>query len=115
MEPHCTVLGLFAGQRKEQFRSPHGKKRETAMKLITKAVLTAASALALSATTASAEIVCNDEGDCWHVREHHAYRPEFGVRVYPDAWRWGDADAHRYRWREHEGRGYWRRGAWIGF
>lgn len=53
------------------------------MNLLSKSVLTAASVLALTATTASAEIVCNDEGDCWHVRERHVYRPEFGVKVYP--------------------------------
>jgi hypothetical protein len=85
------------------------------MKFITKSVMAAAIVLALTATTASAEIVCNDEGDCWHVRERHVYRPEFGVKVYPDDWRWGEADARRYRWREHEGRGYWRNGIWIGF
>jgi hypothetical protein len=39
------------------------------MKFLTKSALAAASLLALGATTASAEIVCNDEGDCWHVRE----------------------------------------------
>ena len=85
------------------------------MNILTKAILVGASALALTATAASAEIVCNDEGDCWHVRVRHEYRPEFGVRVYPDDWRWADPDAHRYRWREHEGRGYWRNGLWIEF
>ena len=84
------------------------------MNLLSKSVLTAASVLALTATTASAEIVCNDEGDCWHVRERHVYRPEFGVKVYP-AWRWAETESRRYRWREHEGRGYWRNGIWIGF
>lgn len=85
------------------------------MKLLLKGAAIAASFLAVTTTTASAEIVCNEDGDCWHVRERHVYRPEFGVTVYPDTWRWRDADAHRYRWREHEGRGYWRRGVWIGF
>lgn len=85
------------------------------MNLLSKAVLTAASVLALTASTASAEIVCNDEGDCWHVRERHVYRPEFGVRVYSDDWRWSETEGRRYRWREHEGRGYWRNGIWIGF
>ncbi|HML27254.1 MAG TPA: hypothetical protein PKE16_00145 [Hyphomicrobium sp.] len=85
------------------------------MKLIVKSAFVAASLLAVTATTASAGIVCNEDGDCWHVRERYAYRPEFGVTVHPDDWRWRDADAHRYRWREHEGRGYWRRGVWIGF
>ena len=54
------------------------------MNIFSKGALAAASVLALTATTASAEIVCNEEGDCWHVRERHVYRPEFGVNVYPD-------------------------------
>ena len=63
------------------------------MNLFSKGALAAASVLALTATTASAEIVCNGEGDCWHVRERHVYRPEFGVRVYPDDWRWRETEA----------------------
>jgi hypothetical protein len=85
------------------------------MSLLSKNMLAAAGALALTATTASAEIVCNSEGDCWHARERHVYRPEFGVKVYPDEWRWAESDSKRYRWREHDGRGYWRNGIWIEF
>ena len=78
---------------------------------------------------ASAYVVCNDEGDCWHVhqRYHHS-----GVHFvyHDDDWyfhhNWNhdwdrehdyDYDADRqYRWREyHEGRGYWRNGVWITF
>ncbi len=70
-------------------------------------------ALALTATAASAEIACNSEGDCWHVKESHFYRSEHGVIVHPDDWRWADRDHDRYHWREHEGRGYWREGRWI--
>lgn len=71
----------------------------------------AASALALSAASASAAIVCNDEGDCWHVKKHVEYKPEFRLHVHPDNWKWGDHD--HYKWREHEGRGYWRSGVWV--
>ena len=78
---------------------------------------------------ASAYVVCNDEGDCWHV--HHRYH-RAGVRFtyYDDDWyfhhNWNhdwdrehdydyDSDRH-YRWREyHEGRGYWQNGVWIQF
>lgn len=88
---------------------------EETMNALTKVVLAGAGALALTTTAASAEIVCNSEGDCWHVKVRHEYRPEFGVHVYPDNWRWAEADGRRYRWREHEGRGYWRNGIWIGF
>jgi hypothetical protein len=69
--------------------------------------------LTVGVTTASAAIVCNAEGACWHVRRPYAYRPEFGVVVRPDNWRWGPGD--HYTWREHAGRGYWRNGAWIRF
>jgi hypothetical protein len=69
--------------------------------------------LAITAPAASAAIVCNGEGECWHVHRNYAYAPEFGVVVHPDNWRWGAGE--RYRWREHAGRGYWRNGAWVRF
>jgi hypothetical protein len=65
------------------------------------------------ASSASAAIACNREGECWHVRNAYNYRPEFGIVVHPNGWRWG---AHEHwRWREHTGRGYWRNGVWIRF
>jgi hypothetical protein len=84
------------------------------MKGLTTAISGVVCALALT-TAASADIVCNREGDCWHVRDRHAYRPEFGITVHPDHWKWEDHERTRYRWREHEGRGYWRDGRWIEF
>ncbi len=81
------------------------------MHVLTKVILVGASALALSAANASAEIVCNDDGDCWHVRERPVYPPEVKLRIYGDDWKWSDHD--HYRWREHEGHGYWRDGAWV--
>lgn len=74
-----------------------------------------AAALAATATSASAYIVCNRVGDCWHVSERYHYRPSFGVVIHDDNWRWRDRDDRRYRWREHEGRGYWRNGIWLSF
>jgi hypothetical protein len=61
--------------------------------------------LAFGATTASAAIVCNGAGDCWRTKERYAYPPNAGVQIYADDWKWGPND--NYRWREHEGRGYW--------
>lgn len=81
------------------------------MRTLSKIALAAVGSLALTATAASAEIVCNDEGDCWHVRHRVEYRPEFRLHVHPDDWRWAEHD--RYRWREHEGPGYWRNGIWL--
>ena len=64
-------------------------------------------------TVASAEIVCNGENECWHVRDHYDYKPEWGLTVHEDSWKWG-ADDH-YKWHEHHGRGYWHNGAWVVF
>jgi hypothetical protein len=85
------------------------------MRGIHKALLVGAAALTMTASAARAEIVCNDEGDCWHIKTRHEFRPEFGVKIYPDNWRWEEREAKKYRWREHEGRGYWRNGIWLEF
>jgi hypothetical protein len=77
------------------------------------AVLLTVGAFAFTATSASAAIVCNQEGDCWHVKKAYEYQPAFGITVHEDNWKW-DTNEH-YRWREHEGRGYWRNGVWIKF
>ena len=70
-------------------------------------------AMAALAAPAGAAVACNRSGDCWHTTDRYNYRPTFGITVHDDAWTWG----HRshYRWREHEGRGYWRHGAWVTF
>ncbi len=70
-------------------------------------------ALALTATTASARIVCNEEGDCWHVHADYEYAPSFGLTIHPDDWKWSDGEKHA--WREHDGRGYWKGGSWTDF
>ncbi|WP_072391647.1 hypothetical protein [Hyphomicrobium sp. CS1GBMeth3] len=82
---------------------------------ITKVGLALAGTLVLMTTNANAAIVCNEEGDCWRVKERYEYKPEFRLHVYEDDWRWPDAEGHRYRWREGRGRGYWRNGVWIEF
>ena len=64
------------------------------------------------ATTASAAVVCNDEGDCWKVKKKHTYPSGVNLRIYGDDWVPGEG----YRWREAgEGPGYYRGGVWIGF
>lgn len=85
---------------------------KTRLKLLAAALL-GAGALALSTTSASALIACNNDGVCWHVHHRWVYRPEFGVVVHPDTWRWGPGE--HYVWREHPGRGYWRGGVWVSF
>lgn len=86
------------------------------MKNVTKlgaAMALGISALALTATSASAVIVCNREGACWHAHRDFVARPEMGVVVHPNGWRWGVHE--RYVWKEHPGRGYWRNGVWVTF
>jgi hypothetical protein len=83
-----------------------------ALKLAAAAAMSAG-LLAASTSAASAYIVCNRDGDCWHVHERYDYRPEFGLVIHNDDWRWHRH--HHYRWREHDGRGYWRSGVWVTF
>ena len=79
------------------------------------AALLGATAIAFTASSASAYVVCNREGECWHVKHRYQYHPEFGLVIHDDDWRWRDEEHDRYRWREHHGRGYWRNGIWISF
>jgi hypothetical protein len=69
--------------------------------------------LALSSTSTSARIVCNADGDCWHVHQDYTYQPERGLTVHPDHWKWTDGE--HFSWREHNGRGYWKGGNWEEF
>lgn len=68
------------------------------------------------AQPASAYVVCNSDGDCWHTDRRWGY-PGAGYVWHPDDWyfhrTWsGDRD----HWRDYrEGRGYWRNGVWITF
>jgi hypothetical protein len=83
--------------------------KESKMKYLGTVAFVAALALA---TSASAAVVCNDEGDCWKVKDKHTYPPEARITVYDDNYVLGP----KYRWREPgAGRGYWRGGVWIGF
>ena len=82
------------------------------MNAMSKAFLVAAGALALSAGTASAAVVCNSDGDCWRVRGKPSYGPSLGLRIHGDDWKWRRGD--KYSWRDHgRGHGYYRDGAWI--
>jgi hypothetical protein len=80
------------------------------------ATIVAAGAFAASAPTASADVACNRWGDCWRVHDRTVVYPGgVGIVYHDDAW-WDAHHPHRYHWRgDHDGRGYWRRGVWIGF
>ncbi len=69
-----------------------------------------AGALALSAASASAAIVCSGNV-CWHAHASYDYPPSAHVIVHPDTWHWGPGE--HYSFREHEGRGYWSGDRWT--
>jgi hypothetical protein len=82
------------------------------MKYLGSAVFGVLGVLALTAS-ASAAVVCNEEGDCWRVKETHTYPPDVKLHVYEDDW---TIDTKKHRWREPgPRRGYWRGGVWINF
>jgi hypothetical protein len=66
--------------------------------------------MAMSAATASADIVCSGRA-CWHTHDSYEYPSGARVVVHPDDWRWGPRE--HFAWREHEGRGYWRGSRWM--
>ncbi|MBV9549370.1 MAG: hypothetical protein JO256_06815 [Alphaproteobacteria bacterium] len=77
--------------------------------------LGAVASLVLSTVGASAYVVCNREGDCWHTESRYHY-PGVGFTFHPDDWyfhqTWG-SDRH---FREYNrGRGYWKGGVWVTF
>ena len=67
--------------------------------------------LAYSSLTASAAIVCNSAGDCWHAQKEYVYPPSAHIVIHPNNWRWGPSE--HFVWKEHEGRGYWNGGRWM--
>ena len=67
------------------------------------------------ASPASAYVVCNSDGDCWHTDRRWAY-PGSGYVWHPDDWYFHRTWADGAHWRDyHEGRGYWRGGVWVTF
>ena len=71
------------------------------------------SAVTLISARASAAVVCNEDGDCWHTQTEYQYQPEFGLTVHPQDWKWKENEKHA--WREHDGKGYWKGGSWMPF
>jgi hypothetical protein len=80
---------------------------------ITFAAMMGVSAVASISTNASAAIVCNEEGDCWHTQAEYTYQPAFSLSVHQNDWKWKEGEKHA--WREHAGKGYWKGGNWTGF
>ena len=81
------------------------------------AAVAATGALTVAASPASARVVCNADGDCWHTDRDYHYRRDVRVEVHPDSWyfhqNWSD---HNRRYHEHhDDRGYYRGGTWVAF
>ena len=78
------------------------------------ALLMGTGALVTTAGTASARVVCNNSGDCWHTDQRVKYPPSVRMQIHPDDWyfhqTWG-ADRHFRDY--HEGRGYYKGGVWV--
>ena len=86
-----------------------------ALSIAAAAILTRATgALMATAGTASARVVCNAEGDCWHTDAAPPRVPGVTFSVHPDDWyfhqTWG-SDRHFRDY--HAGRGYYKGGVWI--
>ncbi len=83
-------------------------------KLILGAALSAGALVAVS-SSASAYVVCNREGDCWHT-ETRAHYPGTGYTYHPDDWyfhqTWNDQRHYRDY---HKERGYYKGGVWLHF
>ena len=68
------------------------------------------------ASSASAYVVCNAAGECWHTDRRAQYGPNVVLQYHPDDWYFHQDWAHdnHRQWREyHEGRGYYNNGAWM--
>ena len=78
-------------------------------------LLVGTSALVATCGAASARVVCNNNGDCWHTEANYRY-PGTGYTKHDDDWyfhqTWNDQQHYRDY---HEGRGYYKSGVWIGF
>ncbi|HWY63724.1 MAG TPA: hypothetical protein VNX61_00835 [Rhizomicrobium sp.] len=89
---------------------------KTAVSAATLALLLGTGALVSSALPASARMVCNNSGDCWHSDSRYNYDRQVGAQYHNDDWyfhqTWNDQRHYRD---PHEGRGYYRSGVWIGF
>ena len=82
------------------------------------AMLFGIGALVATSVTASARVVCNSEGDCWHTEKTYHYKPDMKFVVHPDSWYfhqdWQNQKDVRYR-DHHDDRGYYKGGVWIKF
>jgi hypothetical protein len=120
---HLVVARNFA----HGITSLSGARQESSLQLkktllaASAAVIVGAAGLIVIATPASARVVCNSYGDCWHTDARYDYnrydrdqRPVY----HSDDWyfhqHWDSDRDHHFR-ESHEGRGYYKNGIWLSF
>ena len=87
------------------------------MRLAKTLLLSAVSAAGIVLVTmpASAYVVCNRDGDCWHTETRQHY-PGAGYVYHPDDWYFHQTWNDRNHYRDyHRDRGYYRGGLWVHF
>jgi hypothetical protein len=91
---------------------------KTAVSAAAITLLMGTGALVVTTAPASARMVCNDSGDCWHTessQSRYAY-PGRGYTRHNDDWYFHQTWNDQRHYREpHQDRGYYRSGVWIGF
>jgi hypothetical protein len=91
---------------------------KTAVSAAAVTLLMGTGALVATTAPASARIVCNGSGDCWHTDGNYRYGRDVGAQSHNDDWyfhqRW-DGDNQRHYRDSREGRGYYKSGVWVTF
>ena len=91
------------------------KLMKTALSAAAITMLMGTGALVATTGTASARMVCNSDGDCWHTERTYRY-PDRSYTHHNDDWYFHQTWNDQRHYREpHEGRGYYKGGLWIGF
>jgi hypothetical protein len=81
------------------------------------AVLTAGT-MAATTTVASADVVCNSYGECWHTGQRYTTYPSgLGVQFYNDDWGVSHRTDTQYHWlaEQKDDHGYYEHGTWHSF
>jgi hypothetical protein len=90
---------------------------KTAVSAAAITLLVGTGALVVTPAPASARMICNDSGDCWHTesRSNYSY-PGHGYSRHNDDWYFHQTWNDQRHYREpHQDRGYYKSGVWIGF
>ena len=91
--------------------------RKTVFATAALAALTITGSVIATTTPASAIVVCNREGDCWHTDRRYRYPGDRTFYTYhPDEWYFHQTWSSDRHWRDYNrGRGYWKGGVWVTF